>query len=172
MADPRVNIAFQGITGPEVLVFTDSSINLPSFGPGGANLSVSTDLSAAVTITSTSTYNAVSETGISVGKGVSGQRIFGQVLTVAAEGYCTVQCRGFCIFTPNSGNLPQIGHLCAVDGSGAVIGVPDTTALCANAVCVGYVYNHNQEQFSHLAGNIVPPSNVATGPVSALVYLG
>jgi len=171
MADPRLNIAFQGITGPEALFGADASIDLPVFS-NGQNLSVSKSLSTAVTVTSTSTYSAVSETGITVGYGVSGQRILGQVLTVAPEGFVTVQVRGFCIFPVLSTNQPQNGHLVGVDGAGNVIGVPDTTALCANAVCVGYVYNHNQEQFSHLSGNIVPPSATVNGPTSALVFLG
>jgi hypothetical protein len=88
---------------------------------------------------------------------------------VAPEGYVTVQLRGFCYFTANSTTPPLVNGLCGVDGTGRVR--EDDAAVNGNAVCLGYVYNHSQEQFTHLSGNLSVPTSVAQGPEVALVLL-
>lgn len=168
MADPRLRISFMNVTGPEATFQTDTTIDLPVFS-NGQNLSVSKSLSSAVTCTSTSTYASPNDDSITVGYGVAGNRVLGQVLTVAPEGYATVQLRGFAYFSVNQSNPPVVNGLCAVDGNGNVQAA--SAAANANAVCLGFVYNHSQEAFTHLSGNLSVPTSTAQGPEVALVLL-
>lgn len=172
MADPRIALGFQFVTGPEAVFGADNSIDLPVFANGN-NLSVSSSLSKLVTYTSTSTYaapDAVGATLPTVGLGTIGQRIAGQVLVVDPEGYVTILKRGYVLASVNTGNPPTVGNLVAVDGLGNAVG--SSAAAASNAVCVGFCYNSNQAVFQHLAGNITVPTTVQTGPEAVILDLG
>lgn len=175
MSNPRLFLDYANLTGPELPVQYDSSINLPTFtanasGTATMNLSVSSDIYAAVTNVTTSTYAAPAD-NILVGKGVAGQPVLGQVVTAEYDGFGTIQTRGIMKFKVNGSNPPAINQFCAVDGTGKLQAGGITDPRLANAVCLGYVYDSNDQQFTHLQGNLTAPTTVANGPTVAIVQL-
>lgn len=168
MSNPRLFTDQANLLGPEIPVAFDSTIDLPVFA-NGANLSVSKDIHNLVTNVTTSTYAAPAD-NITVGKGVTNQRVFGQIVTAEFDGFGTVQTRGIIKAPVNASNPPALNQFVAVDGNGKAVAA-GLNAQFSNAVCIGYVTDSNDLAFTHLQGNISVPTTVQTGPTVCLVAL-
>lgn len=169
MSNPRANVRFSNVNRHYTAVQFDSSVNLPSI-TNGNNLSVSTDQNAVVTQVGTATY-ANDNGSILVGKGSSGDPIYGQIVRVDPDGFGSVQDQGYieALCDSTVSPTPAVNDLCAVNGAGKVI--RSTAAKNANAKCVGYADSVNLNIFQHQQGTISPPTPTAKGPEVIIVQL-
>lgn len=170
MANPRLGMGYEGLTGPQIPVVFDSSIPLPTLGLAG--LSVSPALNNVVTDTSASTYANPAVTDslyrVVAGYGSEGNRVLGVIQRVEIDGTGTIAIRGQYEVPADSASPPLVSGACAVNGAGAVMAAPapsgDVATVLSNCVCIGFTYSSNRAVFTHANGLISPPTANQQGP--------